>query len=162
MALLVVLFIVVPIVELYVIIQIGGLIGVWPTLALLLADALLGSLLLRHQGRGAWRRFNQALAERRFPGREVADGLMIAIGGTLLLTPGFVTDIFGVLLLLPPTRAIARRLLRRYAAHRFVVVGVGGAGGAGAPPPGRNPASRPYDFDATAEEIDEDDPQLPR
>lgn len=159
MALLVILFIVVPIVELYVIIQIGSLIGVWPTLGLLLADALLGSLLLRHQGRGAWRRFNQALAERRFPGREVADGLMIAIGGTLLLTPGFVTDIFGVLLLLPPTRAIARSLLRRYAAHRFVVVGVGGAG---ASPPGRNPASRPYDFDATAEEIDEDDPQLPR
>ena len=126
MGLLVVLFIVVPIVELYVIIQVGGLIGVWPTLALLLADAVLGSLLLRHQGRGAWRRFNQALAERRFPGREVADGLMIAIGGTLLLTPGFVTDIFGVLLLLPPTRAIARRLLRGYAARRFVVVGVGG------------------------------------
>ncbi len=159
MALLVIVFIVVPIVELYVIIQIGGLIGVWPTLALLLADALLGSLLLRHQGRGAWRRFNQALAERRFPGREVADGLMIAIGGTLLLTPGFVTDIVGVLLLLPPTRAIARTLLRRYAAHRFVVVGVGGATGA---PPGPRPASRPYDFDATAEEIDGDDPQLPR
>ena len=64
------------------------LIGIWPTLALLLADAVLGALLLRHQGRGAWRRFNEALAERRFPGREVADGLMIAIGGTLLLTPG--------------------------------------------------------------------------
>ena len=96
MAILVALFIVVPIVELYVIIQIGSLIGVWPTIALLLADALLGSLLLRHQGRGAWRRFNAALAERRFPGREVADGLLIAVGGTLLLTPGFVTDIVGV------------------------------------------------------------------
>lgn len=160
MALLVGLFIVVPIVELYVIIKIGGLIGVIPTLALLLADALLGSLLLRHQGRGAWQRFNQALAERRFPGREVADGLMIAIGGTLLLTPGFVTDIFGLLLLIPPTRAIARGLLRRYAAHRFVVVGVGGV--RGTPPPPRDAASRPYDYDGTAEEIDGDDPQLPR
>ena len=160
MGLLVVLFIVVPIVELYVIIQVGGLIGIWPTLALLLADALLGSLLLRHQGRGAWRRFNQAIAERRFPGREVADGLMIAVGATLLLTPGFITDIFGFLLLLPPTRAIARRLLRGYAAHRFVVVGVGGV--RGAPPPRPGDASRPYDFDGTAEEIDEDDPQLPR
>jgi UPF0716 protein FxsA len=157
-ALLVVLFIVVPIVELYVIIQIGGLIGVLPTLALLLADALLGSLLLRHQGRGAWRRFNAAIAERRFPGREVADGLMIAVGGTLLLTPGFVTDIFGALLLLPPTRAIARRLLSAYAARRLVVVGVGGMSGT---PPSGNPASRHYDFDATAEEIEEDDPQLP-
>ncbi len=156
---LILIFIVVPIVELYVIIQVGGLIGVWPTLALLLADAVLGSLLLRHQGRGAWRRFNQALAERRFPGREVADGLMIAIGGTLLLTPGFVTDIFGVLLLLPPTRAIARGLLRGYAARRFVVVGMSGdRGGAQR----RDPAERPYDFDGTAEEIDPDDPQLPR
>lgn len=155
MALLVILFIVVPIVELYVIIQVGQWIGVWPTLALLLADALLGSLLLRHQGRGAWRRFNQALAERRFPGREVADGLMIAVGGTLLLTPGFVTDIFGFLLLIPPTRAIARRLLRTYAGHRFIVVGVGDR----VPRPGD--ASRPYDFDGTAEEIDPDDPQLP-
>ncbi len=159
MALLVVLFIVVPIVELYVIIQVGQLIGLWPTLALLLADALLGSFLLRHQGRGAWRRFNQALAERRFPGREVADGLMIAVGGTLLLTPGFVTDIFGFLLLIPPTRAIARRLVRTYAAHRFVVVGVGGNRGA---PPRHESASRPYDFDGSAEEIDPDDPQLPR
>jgi UPF0716 protein FxsA len=158
-ALLVVLFIVIPIVELYVIIQIGGLIGVLPTVALLLADALLGSLLLRHQGRGAWRRFNQALAERRFPGREVADGLMIAVGGTLLLTPGFVTDIFGFLLLLPPTRAIARRLLRSYAAHRFVIVGAGASRGAA---PSYDSAGRPYDFDATAEEIDPDDPQLPR
>jgi UPF0716 protein FxsA len=155
-ALLVILFIVVPIVELFVIVKVGGLIGVLPTLALLLADALLGSLLLRHQGRGAWRRFNQAIAERRFPGREVADGVMIAVGGTLLLTPGFVTDIFGALLLLPPTRAIARRLLRGYAARRFVVVGVGGGAGAR-----RAPTGRPYDFDATAEEVDEEDkPQL--
>src|SRR3954454_13574468 len=114
MAILVALFIVVPIVELYVIIQIGSLIGVWPTIALLLADALLGSLLLRHQGRGAWRRFNTALAERRFPGREVGDGLLIAIGGTLLLTPCFATDIFGLIFLSPPTRAIVRRLLRGY------------------------------------------------
>jgi UPF0716 protein FxsA len=161
MGLLVVLFIVVPIVELYVIIQVGQWIGIWPTLALLLADALLGSLLLRHQGRGAWHRFNAALAERRFPGREAADGLMIAVGGTLLLTPGFVTDIFGFLLLLPPTRAIARRLLRTFAARRFVVVGMGG-GGPRDPQPSQDSTGRPYDFDGTAEEIDEDDPQLPR
>jgi UPF0716 protein FxsA len=156
-AILIALFIAVPILELWVIIQVGGAIGVGPTLALLLADALLGSLLLRHQGRGAWRRFNLALAERRFPGREVADGLMIAIGGTLLLTPGFVTDIFGLLLLIPPTRAIARRLLRGYLGHRLVVVGVGGMRGS----QGANSTSRPYDFDATAEEIDEDNRQLP-
>lgn len=155
MAILVALFIAVPIVELYVIIQIGGLIGVWPTIALLLADALLGSLLLRHQGRGAWRRFNQAIAERRFPGREVADGLLIAIGGTLLLTPGFVTDIFGAIFLIPPTRAIVRRLMRGYVARRFVIVG------GPAEPNGAGPANRSYDYEATAEEIDADDPRLP-
>jgi UPF0716 protein FxsA len=158
-ALLVILFIVVPIVELYVIIQIGGLIGVLPTLALLLADAILGSLLLRHQGRGAWRRFNHALAEKRFPGREVADGLMIAVGGTLLLTPGFVTDIFGLLLLIPPTRAIARRLLRALAFRRFVVLGVSDSRNTS---PRYGSGERPYDFDGSAEEIEGDDPQLPR
>ena len=155
MALLVVLFIVVPIVELYVIIKIGSLIGVWPTIALLLADALLGSLLLRQQGRGAWRRFNAALAERRFPGREVADGLLIAIGGTLLLTPGFVTDIAGLILLIPPSRAMVRRMVRGFVGRRFLIVGA--PGGAGPRPPGQG-----YDFDATAEEIDADDPRLPR
>ncbi len=155
MALLVALFIVVPIVELWVIIEIGSLIGVWPTIALLLADALLGSLLLRHQGRGAWRRFNEAIAERRFPGREVADGLLIAIGGTLLLTPGFVTDIVGAIFLIPPTRAIVRRLMRGYVGRRFVIVGAPG-------PAGPQPSShRTYDYDSTAEEIDGDDPQLP-
>jgi UPF0716 protein FxsA len=153
-ALLVALFIVVPIVELYVIIQVGQAIGVVPTLALLLADAVLGSLLLRHQGRGAWRRFNEALNQRRFPGREVADGAMIVIGGTLLLTPGFVTDIAGLLLLIPPTRAILRRLLRGFFARRFVVVGVGEQ----AMRAGR--ATRRYDYEGTAEEVDAEDPRL--
>jgi UPF0716 protein FxsA len=156
--LLVILFIVVPIAELYVIIQVGAAIGVLPTLALLLADALLGSLLLRHQGRGAWRRFNAAIAERRFPGREAADGLMIAVGGTLLLAPGFLTDIVGLILLIPPTRAILRRLLKGYVGHRFVVATVGSA----MPRQGR----RHYDFDASAEEVptngDGNGRQLPR
>jgi UPF0716 protein FxsA len=162
-AILIVLFIVVPILELWVIIEIGSLIGVVPTLALLLADALLGSLLLRHQGRGAWQRFNKAIAERRFPGREVADGLLIAIGGTLLLAPGFLTDIVGVLFLVPPTRAIVRRLLKGVVGKRFVVMG-GPAGAAYGAASGAsrssNGANRDYDFEGTAEEIEGDDPQL--
>jgi UPF0716 protein FxsA len=162
-ALLVILFIVVPIAELYVIIQVGEQIGVLPTLALLLADAVLGSLLLRHQGRGAWRRFNEALAARRFPGKEVADGLLIVVGGTLLLAPGFLTDIVGVLLLIPPTRAIARSLLRRFTVGRFTVVGMPGRG---APGPGPTDGTRPYDFDVNAEEVpvngDGHERQLPR
>ncbi|HYJ22931.1 MAG TPA: FxsA family protein [Solirubrobacterales bacterium] len=150
---LIVLFIVVPIAELYVIIQVGQAIGIWPTLALLLADALLGSFLLKHQGRGAWLRFNEALAQRRFPGKEVVDGLLIVVGGTLLLAPGFITDIFGLILLIPPTRAIVRSLLKRFTIGRFVVVGMPGGGGPG---PGPGPGDRPtrdYDFEATAEEV---------
>lgn len=158
MAILVALFIVIPIIEIYVIIQIGSLIGVWPTVALLIADAVLGSMLLRHQGRGAWRRFNTALAERRFPGREVADGLLIAIGGTLLLTPGFVTDVFGAILLIPPTRALVRRLMGGYVGRRFLIMGMPGPGGG---PEGPVDPGRGYDYDATAEEIDAEDPRLP-
>jgi UPF0716 protein FxsA len=158
---LIALFIVVPIAELYVIIQVGEAIGVWPTLALLLADALLGSFLLKHQGRGAWRGFNEALAQRRFPGKEVVDGVLIVVGGTLLLAPGFLTDIVGLLLLIPPTRAIVRGLLRRFTIGRFIVVGMPGGNG-----PGPAPANRDYDFEATSEEVPADDeeakPRLPR
>jgi len=158
------LFIAVPILELYVIVKVGGLIGVLPTLVLLFGMSLLGATLLRHQGRGAWQRFNRALAERRFPGREVADGLMITIGGVLLLTPGFITDAVGLLLLIPPSRAIARRVLQAWVARRFLVVGASGMRGARDPGQGYDPgqASRPYDFEGTAEEIDPDDPRLGR
>jgi UPF0716 protein FxsA len=162
--LLILLFIVVPVAELYVIIKVGELIGVVPTLILLLADALLGSMLLRHQGRGAWRRFNEALAARRFPGREVVDGALIIVGGTLLLTPGFLSDIVGLFLLVPPTRAIARRLLKRFTFGRFAVIAMpgGGRGSFGPPTDGGRRPSRDYDFDATAEEVSDDNGQEPR
>src|SRR6201985_3930455 len=91
--LLVLLFIVVPIAELFVIIQVGEWIGVLPTLLLLLLDAILGSWLLKHEGRAAWRRFNQALAERRMPGKEGADGLLVIVGGALLIAPGFLNHL---------------------------------------------------------------------
>lgn len=153
MALLLALFIAVPIAELYVIIQIGSLIGVGPTLALLLASGVVGALLLRQQGRGAWRRFNEALAARRFPGREVADGLLITVGGALLLTPGFITDFVGLAFLFPPTRAIVRRLMRPLLLKRFAIVSF---------PPRDGASPRSYDFDATGEEVPPEDPQLPR
>lgn len=165
MAILVVLFVVVPIAELYVIIKVGEAIGVLPTLFLLLFGSIGGAMLLRHQGRGAWRRFNEALAQRRFPGREVADGALIVVGGTLLLTPGFITDFVGLLLLFPPTRALARAGLRRFTVGRFAVVGVSGAGGSfgrgpfggpgagGRQGPDDSGANRPYDYDVPAEEM---------
>ena len=165
MPLLVLLFIVVPIAELYVIIQVGQWIGVLPTLAILLADALLGSWLLRHQGLAAWRRFNAALDERRFPGREVADGVMVVVGGTLLLTPGFITDIAGLLLLIPPTRALIRRTMFGLIGRRFRLAGSAagwgyermrrGAGSRGPRPsePGAAPTNRPYDVEGTAHDV---------
>src|SRR5918997_3798415 len=100
--LLIVLFITVPILELFVILQIGELIGVWWTIALLIADSILGSILMRSQGRAAWRRFNDATRAGRVPAREVLDGALIVFGGALLLTPGFLTDILGLILLIPP------------------------------------------------------------
>jgi len=113
--LLIVLFIVVPIAELALLIQVGSWIGFWPTLALLVLDAVLGSMLMRSQGRAAWRRFNVAIAEGRAPAREALDGVLVIFGGALLLTPGFITDIFGLIFLIPPTRVLVRRLLVRRA-----------------------------------------------
>jgi UPF0716 protein FxsA len=159
--LLVLLFIVVPIAELYVIIQVGGLIGVGPTLLLLLLDAILGSWLLKHEGRAAWRRFNQALAEKRIPGKEVADGFLVILGGALLIAPGFITDIFGILLLIPPTRAVARRVLRRFTVGRVAVAGFPGGTTVGGWSTGSGPRrpdapKRSFDYDIDAEEVTED------
>jgi UPF0716 protein FxsA len=118
---LVLLFIVVPIAELAVIIQVGQLIGVWWTIAILVADSVLGSVLMRSQGRAAWRRFNDTTRAGRVPAREVLDGALVIFGGALLLTPGFITDILGLVLLIPPTRALVRTILARRLAHRMVV-----------------------------------------
>jgi UPF0716 protein FxsA len=117
---LVILFVIVPIAELALIIQVGQAIGVWWTIALLVGDSVLGSMLMRSQGRAAWRRFNAATAEGRVPAREVLDGVLVIFGGALLLTPGFLSDVLGLLLLLPPTRAIVRGLLVRRLADRMI------------------------------------------
>src|SRR3954471_12066453 len=146
--LLVLLFIVVPIAELALLIQVGQLIGVWWTILLLVADAILGSWLLRTQSRAAWRRFNEALANGRIPHREVVDGVLVIFGGVLLLTPGFITDIFGALFLFPPTRVLLRRLLVRRTALRIAD---------GITPrraPSRN--GRPDDVEGTAVDVDPD------
>ena len=132
--LLVLIFIVVPIAELAILIQIGQAIGVWWTIALLLVDAVLGSLLARSQGRITWRRFNEALRAGRPPAREVMDGALILFGGALLLTPGFLSDILGVFLLLPPTRALVRAVLVRRFADRMVASMTGPRGDGGRRP----------------------------
>lgn len=149
--LLVLLFVVVPLAELYVIIQVGQAIGALPTIGLLLLDSLLGSWLLRSQGRAAWLRFRTALADGRPPARETIDGALVIVGGALMLAPGFITDAFGALLLLPPSRALARRGILRNARSRLFA-------GFGAAPRART--RQDYDVDATAREIDP--PVLPR
>ena len=123
--LLFILFIVLPLAELYVIVQLAGVIGIWWTIALLLVDSVAGTMLMKSQGRAAWRRFNEANAAGRIPAREVADGALIILGGAFLLTPGFITDIIGFVLLIPPTRAMFRRTVIGLFARRNPITYVG-------------------------------------
>jgi UPF0716 protein FxsA len=113
MALLVLLFLVVPIVELYVIIQVGQEIGALNTIALLLVISVVGAWLAKREGLGVWRRLNAQMAAGQVPAAEVIDGFLILFAAALLLTPGFLTDVLAILLLIPPTRALVRRTLRR-------------------------------------------------
>jgi UPF0716 protein FxsA len=148
LAALIALFIVVPLAELYVIYQVGDAIGVIPTLLLLAADSVLGSLLLRSQGRAVWRRFNEAMSAGRMPHREVQHGVAVIFGGAFLITPGFLTDIIGLALLLPPTRALLLRLATRAIARRVVAKAAGA---------GRGRAHR-FDVEGTASEYPAADP----
>jgi UPF0716 protein FxsA len=137
--LLVALFVAVPLVEIYVIIQVGQAIGPWWTILLLVVDSILGSWLIRHEGGRAWRALRAALDSGRMPAKELADGALILIGGTLMLAPGFVTDAFGILMILPMTRPVFRRLLTGVVASRLVVLGPNGAAGRNARRPGPGP-----------------------
>lgn len=118
--LLLVAFIVVPLAEIYVIIQIGQVIGAWWTILLLIADSILGSWLIKREGSRAWRALGTALQEGRMPARELADGVLILVGGTLMLTPGFISDLFGILCILPATRPLGRQVLTRVISRRLV------------------------------------------
>jgi UPF0716 protein FxsA len=116
-------FLVVPIVEIYVLIQVGQVIGAWWTVLLLVADSIFGSWLLKREGGRAWGALRQALGEGRMPARELADAALIVFGGALMISPGFVTDIFGLLAILPFTRPFARRILGAVVARRLGLVG---------------------------------------
>jgi UPF0716 protein FxsA len=112
---LLLLFLIVPIVELYVIIQVGQAIGALPTLALLVGISIAGAWLVRREGIGVWQRAQGQLQRGEMPTTELIDGVLILVAGALMLTPGFVTDGVGLFLLLPPTRALMRTaLVRRY------------------------------------------------
>jgi UPF0716 protein FxsA len=118
---LAVAFVVVPLVEIWVILQVGQLVGPWWTIVLLVLDSMLGAWLIKREGGRAWVALREALQRGRMPAREIADGALILIGGTLMLSPGFVLDIAGILLILPFTRPVARRLLTTVVERRLVV-----------------------------------------
>jgi UPF0716 protein FxsA len=124
MGILFLLLLAVPIAELYIIVQVAGAVGFFETLVLLIAISIGGAFLLKQQGLATWLRFQDSLARGEIPAREVTDGALILVGGALLLTPGFLTDGVGLVLLLPPTRAAiksaSRRLLAGWAERRFV------------------------------------------
>ena len=119
--------VVVPLAEIYVLIQVGQVIGPWWTIVLLILDSLFGSWLIRHEGRRAWQALREALDTGRMPSTELADGALILVGGTLMLSPGFLTDALGIVLILPFTRPLARRVLSRVIADRLVMVTPGAA-----------------------------------
>ncbi len=110
-ALLVVIFLLVPVVEIYVIIQVGQLIGPLPTLALLIIESLIGAWLLKREGRATWITLQRAAATGKLPAQELVDAGLVLVGGTLLLAPGFITDVVGYFFILPWTRPLTRRLL---------------------------------------------------
>jgi UPF0716 protein FxsA len=129
--------------ELFVAVKVADAIGVLAAVVLLVLSWPLGSWALRTQGRAAWRRLGDAIAAGRSPGREVLDGALILLGGILLIIPGFIADVLGILALLPPTRALMRRPLARSLRSRVVIGATGFTG-----------ASRSYDVDSTATDVD--------
>ncbi|MFM1752280.1 MAG: hypothetical protein RL119_1242 [Actinomycetota bacterium] len=118
---LLLLFIVLPIVELYTIIRVSGEIGFLNTLGVMFLVAVLGSWLVRREGFRVWVRFNESVASGKIPAREIVDGVLILGAGALLLTPGFFSDLFGLLMLFPPSRMMFRSyLLRRSKSGTFI------------------------------------------
>ncbi|GAB6111496.1 FxsA family protein [Desulfomicrobium salsuginis] len=107
------LFAIIPVAEIYVLVSVGGVIGVLPTVALVLLTALVGAHLARMQGLAVMMRIRENLAQGFMPAEELLDGLLIFLAGMTLLTPGFLTDIMGLLILLPATRNIFKRWLRK-------------------------------------------------
>ncbi|MFM9139606.1 MAG: FxsA family protein [Solirubrobacterales bacterium] len=170
MPFLVAALIIVPLIEIFVIIQVGQLVGPWWTIALLILSSVVGAVLMKREGSKAWERFTSALGRGRIPAKETADGGLVIFGGALLLTPGFVTDLVGLLMLIPGSRD----LVRRFMVARAIDIGVGGLGrpvawgvrGArwgtrGYRYANGRRAAREYDVDGTATEVTDPAASLP-
>ncbi|MGH3352192.1 MAG: FxsA family protein [Nocardioides sp.] len=146
---LILLFLVIPLAELFVLIQVGQVIGVWWTILLLVADSIFGAWLMRREGSRAWTALTTALSSGKLPSNEIADGALIMLGGALMLSPGFVTDLFGIVLILPFTRPFFRRILAAVVQKRLVTAAM--------PTTFGDPRRRPQSDDiVTGEVIDKD------
>ena len=137
------LFVIVPIIELLLLIQLGQVVGLWPTLALVVFTGLTGAAMARLEGIRVFFQFQKELASGRLPGQAVLDGISVLIGGAFLLTPGILTDVAGFSLLFPLSRRwIQRRLRKRIERQisegtiKVVTMGPGGLGRWGGTPPG--------------------------
>jgi UPF0716 protein FxsA len=140
-----------PVAELLVVIKVAEAIGILLTILLLVAGWPVGIWIARAEGRLAWRRLSEAVAAGRPPGREVIDGALALVGSVLVIIPGFITDVIGLLMLAPPTRALARGAIARNFQSRLVVAATRWGNGPGDARPS-------YDADSTAVDIDR--PQL--
>ncbi|MFT3832308.1 MAG: FxsA family protein [Micropruina sp.] len=117
-------FLTVPIIEVWLLVSVGQLIGVLPTIGILVLQALLGGWLMRREGAKAWRALNESVASGRLPGGELLDPALIVVGGVLVMLPGFFTDVFGLIFLLPFTRPLARGLLGLFITRRAARSGI--------------------------------------
>jgi UPF0716 protein FxsA len=131
---LLLLFTLMPLIELAVMIKVGGVIGVWPTIAIVLGAGVLGAALARHEGLRTLRGVQTDLAAGRLPGDRMIDALLILVAGVLLVAPGFVTDLIGILLLIPPVRVLVRDYLKRRFAAKFTIINMAGPEATNPPP----------------------------
>jgi len=127
----IVLFLIVPVIEIYFLIQVGSIIGAFPTILLILSTAIIGAFLLRQQGLSTLSRFQNNLASGTLPAQEIIEGILLAVGGALLMTPGFVTDTMGFACLIPVTRKrLAKYIMAR--SGKKMSAGMGGFSNSGA------------------------------
>lgn len=160
-----VIFVLWPLAELFVIVKVSEAIGFVWMLLLLIASWPVGSRILRVQGRAAWRQFVAAIEAGRPPANEVLNGALVLAGGLLLMVPGFITDVIGLLLLLPPTRALARRAISRHHSSAWVghAANFGSFGSrfrGNRRNSGGSGADGPQDYDADTTAVDVDSPEL--
>ncbi|WP_392542122.1 FxsA family protein [Oryzobacter telluris] len=146
----------VPVIEIAVIVAVARTIGGWQTFLVLLLETALGAWVVRREGTRAWRALREAVRSGRMPSRELADGVLVLVGGVLLLLPGFVTDVIGLLFILPFTRPVARIWLEAVIARRVVTTVGEWPGGT----PG-TPAPRPLRPDVVSGEVVDPPPDDP-